>query len=526
MAIDIVVPTLGESVTEATVAKWFKTAGETFVADEPLLELETDKVSVEVSAPASGVLREIRASEGADVAIGAILGIMDQIESKNTNGSATQPIPASDPNLITEAGAPEAEGSAHDIIVPTLGESVSEATVGKWFKEEGESVTLDEPLVELETDKVSVEVNAPITGVLTSISAATGVDVQVGAVLGTLESVSKNSTSTKSVPPTPPASSTETSDAQISPVAAKLPLSPAVRKLVEENELNPEKIKGTGRDNRLTKGDVLAAIEAGTAKTGSSSPAPGAATPNLFHQTTEMPPRPENPREERVRMTKLRKVIASRLKEAQNTAAMLTTWNEVDMGAAMELRSEYKDRFEKKHGVRLGFMSFFVRAACIALKEWPAVNAEIYGDEIIYKNYYNVGVAVGTPQGLVVPVIKDADEMRFAEIESSISDFGRRARDGKLGMDEMTGGTFTISNGGVFGSLNSMPILNVPQSAILGMHTIQKRPIAIRDQVVIRPMMYLALSYDHRIVDGREAVSFLVRMKECIEDPQRIMLDV
>ncbi len=299
-----------------------------------------------------------------------------------------------------------------------------------------------------------------------------------------------------------------------------------MRKLVDDNNLDAGLIKASGKDGRLTKGDVLAAIEAGTAKRQARpAAAPAAAAPS-FVSAAELPPRPDDPREERVRMTKLRKVIAGRLKEAQNSAAMLTTWNEVDMGAAMELRVTYKDAFEKKHGVRLGFMSYFVRAACIALKEWPAVNGEIYGDEIIYKNYYNIGVAVGTPNGLVVPVIKDADQMRFAEIEGAISDFGRRARDGKLGMDEMMGGTFTISNGGVFGSLNSMPILNVPQSAILGMHKIQKRPMAVGDQVVIRPMMYLALSYDHRIVDGRGAVSFLVRMKECIEDPQRIMRDV
>ena len=303
-------------------------------------------------------------------------------------------------------------------------------------------------------------------------------------------------------------------------------MSPAVRKLVDDNDLDPAKIAGTGKNGRLTKGDVMSAIKAGTAKVVRSAPTAMTTAPAPLQPASEIPPRMDDPREERVRMTKLRKVIASRLKEAQNTAAMLTTWNEVDMGAAMELRTEYKDQFEKKHGVRLGFMSFFVRAACIGLKEWPAVNAEIYGDELIYKNYYNIGVAVGTPQGLVVPVIKDADQMRFAEIEGSISDFGHRARDGKLGMDEMMGGTFTISNGGVFGSLNSMPILNVPQSAILGMHTIQKRPVAVGQEVVIRPMMYLALSYDHRIVDGREAVSFLVRMKECIEDPQRIMLDV
>ena len=302
-----------------------------------------------------------------------------------------------------------------------------------------------------------------------------------------------------------------------------MPLSPAVRKLVDDNDLDPALIKGSGKDGRISKGDALAAIQAGTAKRASRS---AAAPSPSFQSAADLTPRPEDPREERVRMTKLRKIIASRLKEAQQTAAMLTTWNEVDMGAAMDLRTTYRDAFEKKHGVRLGFMGFFVRAACIALKEWPAVNAEIYGDELIYKNYYNIGVAVGTPNGLVVPVIKDADQMRFAEIESTISDFGRRARDGKLGMDEMMGGSFTISNGGVFGSLNSMPILNVPQSAILGMHKIQKRPMAVGDEVVIRPMMYLALSYDHRVIDGREAVSFLVRMKECLEDPQRIMLDV
>jgi len=304
-------------------------------------------------------------------------------------------------------------------------------------------------------------------------------------------------------------------------------LSPAVRKLIDDNELDASLIKGTGPDDRVTKGDVLKAMEDGSAKRRAvTAPTQSAQSSRGFIPSAELPPRPEDPREERVKMTKLRKVIAGRLKQAQNTAAMLTTWNEVDMGAAMELRAEYKDNFEKKHGVRLGFMSFFVRAACIALKEWPSINAEIYGEELIYKNFYNIGVAVGTPNGLVVPVLKNADDMRFSDIEGTISDFGRRARDGKLGMDDMMGGTFTISNGGVFGSLNSMPILNVPQSAILGMHKIQKRPMAVGDKVEIRPMMYLALSYDHRIVDGREAVSFLVRMKDLIEDPQRIMLDV
>ena len=438
-----------------------------------------------------------------------------------------------------------------EIKVPTLGESVTEATVAKWFKQPGDAVALDEAVCELETDKVTIEVNAPTAGALKEIIAAEGSDVGVGALLATLDEgaagaaasppppaaeakaeapapaapAPKAAAPAPAAPPPPPAAAPQA--APQAPAVSRPPLSPAVRKLVDDNDLEPSLITGTGPDGRLTKGDVLDAIAAGTGKRRAAPAAPVAQQSSLgYIPSSELPPRPENPREERVKMTKLRKVIAGRLKQAQNTAAMLTTWNEVDMGAAMELRAEYKDQFEKKHGVRLGFMSFFVRAACIALKEWPAINAEIYGEELIYKNYYNIGVAVGTPQGLVVPVLKNADDMRFAEIESSISDFGRRARDGKLSMDEMMGGTFTISNGGVFGSLNSMPILNVPQSAILGMHKIQKRPMAVGDKIEIRPMMYLAMSYDHRIVDGREAVSFLVRMKDLIEDPQRIMLDV
>ena len=519
MAIDILVPTLGESVTEATVAKWFKAVGDTVAADEPLAELETDKVSLEISAPAAGVLSDIRVPEGTDVGVGAVLGMLEEVAAANV--AALVPTPTTE----TAPASALAGGGTVNIIVPTLGESVTEATVAKWFKVVGDAVETDEPLVELETDKVSVEVNAPTAGKLASISTPEGTEVSMNAVLGTLQTGAGAPAVAPALPPTP-APSPAPDAAPATPTSRSVPMSPAVRKLVDDNDLDPAKIAGTGKSGRLTKGDVMSAIKAGTAKAVRSAPTTAIAAPAPLQPAANLPPRMDDPREERVRMTKLRKVIASRLKEAQNTAAMLTTWNEVDMGAAMELRAEYKDQFEKKHGVRLGFMSFFVRAACIGLKEWPAVNAEIYGDELVYKNYYNIGVAVGTPQGLVVPVIKDADQMRFAEIEGAISDFGHRARDGKLGMDEMMGGTFTISNGGVFGSLNSMPILNVPQSAILGMHTIQKRPIAVGNEVVIRPMMYLALSYDHRIVDGREAVSFLVRMKECIEDPQRIMLDV
>ncbi len=440
-----------------------------------------------------------------------------------------------------------------EIKVPTLGESVSEATVAKWFKQPGDAIAVDEALCELETDKVTIEVNAPSAGVLQDIVAAEGTDVGVDALLGTIDETAEGAAAAPDAasPPPPPeaeekskeeekpkgeekpkpeekTTAKEKSSSPPPPPATKAdsrpPLSPAVRKMVDDNDMDAALISGTGPDGRITKGDAMKAVESGSAKRRAAA-APAQSSQG-FTPTADLPPRPEHPLEERVRMTKLRKVIAGRLKQAQNTAAMLTTWNEVDMGAAMNLRTEYKDNFEKKHGVRLGFMSFFVRASVIALKEWPSINAEIYGEELIYKNYYNVGVAVGTPQGLVVPVLKEADQMRFADIEGGIADFGRRARDGKLGMDEMMGGTFTISNGGVFGSLNSMPILNVPQSAILGMHKIQKRPMVVGDEIVARPMMYLALSYDHRIVDGREAVSFLVRMKDLIEDPQRIMLDV
>ena len=427
---------------------------------------------------------------------------------------------------------------AIEIKVPTLGESVTEATVAKWFKAAGDAVAVDEALVELETDKVTIEVNAPAAGALKSISAAEGAEVLVGALLGVIDEGAEGK-STGAEAPAPAPEAKEAAKEEVAAAEAKeeapapapaaaapaaKPLSPAVRKLVEDNNLDASVIPATGKGGRLTKGDVRDFIAQGGAPKGGAAARP-AASPAAA-PAGPLPPRPEDPREERVRMSKLRRIIAARLKEAQNTAAMLTTWNEADMGAVMDLRATHKEAFEKKHDVRLGFMSFFIRAACIALKEWPAVNGEIHGDEIIYKNYYNIGVAVGSPKGLVVPVLRDADKMSFAEIEGAIRDFGLRARDGKLGIDEMSGGTFTISNGGVFGSLNSMPILNVPQSAILGMHKIDRRPVAIGDEVVIRPMMNLALSYDHRIVDGREAVTFLVRVKECIEDPQRILLDI
>lgn len=417
-----------------------------------------------------------------------------------------------------------------EVNVPILGESVSEATVATWLKKEGDRVNSDEPLVELETDKVTLEVNSPISGTLSSILCEEGAEVEVGALLcvideGTETSAQISKQASKAMSP-PKLETGELEQKQERVAGLNLPalktLSPAVRKLVDDNNLDPNQIKPSGKDGRLLKTDVLGAIENGTAKVFAQS----SGLPIEPNAKSSLPPRPDDPREERVKMNRLRQVIARRLKEAQNTAAMLTTYNEVDMGAIMELRSEYRETFEKKHGVRLGFMSFFIKACVNALKELPAVNAEIYNDEIIYKNFYDIGVAVGTPQGLVVPVLREADKLGFAQLEKSINDFGVRARDGKLAIEEMKGGTFTISNGGVYGSLMSSPILNPPQSGILGMHKIQSRPMAVNGVVEIRSMMYLALSYDHRIVDGREAVTFLVRVKEALEDPRRLLIDM
>ncbi len=397
---------------------------------------------------------------------------------------------------------------ATEVLVPALGESVSEATVAGWRVEPGGAVTVDQPLVELETDKVTLEVNAPASGVLASIVAETGSTVTVGALLAVIAEGAVAAAPEAATAPAPAAAS---GPAPASPAPEPAPaLSPAVRRLVDEHDLDPSRIVASGRGGRLLKADVLAAIASGDARRG----------------IAEAPEPEAEPREERVRMSRLRQAVARRLKEAQNTAAMLTTYNEADMGAVMELRSEYRDAFEARHGVRLGFMSFFVKACVAALQELPAVNAEISGDEIIYKNYYHVGVAVGSPRGLVVPVLRDADRMGFARIEQAINEFSARARDGRLSLEELAGGTFTISNGGVFGSLLSSPILNPPQSGILGMHKIQQRPMAIDGRVEIRPMMYLALSYDHRIIDGREAVTFLVRVKEAIEDPRRLLIDL
>jgi 2-oxoglutarate dehydrogenase E2 component (dihydrolipoamide succinyltransferase) len=429
-----------------------------------------------------------------------------------------------------------------EIKVPQLGESVSEATVATWFKKKGDAVRKDEPLVELETDKVTMEVYAPVSGVLSDVMAEEGADVEVGATLGKMEEGDAPAEETEAKEEAAPAKARESAPAMSKePEKARekseesdegddaLPLSPAVRKMVEENDLDPSAIEGTGKDGRLTKADVQKHMEEGKSAP-AAKPAPKAApteapAPRERVAVAPSEPDPEG-REERVRMTRLRKRIAERLKAAQDTAAMLTTFNEVDMTNVMAARKQYQDRFEKKHGVRLGFMSFFVKAAIQALKDIPAVNGEIAGDEIVYKHYYHIGVAVSSPNGLIVPVLRDADTMSFAGIENAIGEMGRKARDGDLTPSDLTGGTFTISNGGIFGSLMSTPILNPPQSGILGMHKIQERPVAVNGEVVIRPMMYLALSYDHRIVDGREAVTFLVRLKDAVEDPQRLLFEV
>ena len=405
-----------------------------------------------------------------------------------------------------------------EIRVPTLGESVTEATIGRWFKKPGDAVSVDEPLVELETDKVTIEVPAPAAGVLSDIAAKDGETVAVGALLGQI----KEGVGAPAAKPAaaPAAKAPEPRKEQPKPApAGDMPLVPSVRKIAAETGVDPARVEGSGKDGRVTKGDMMAAIERAAAQ---PTPVPQTAAavaraPSIADDAA---------REERVKMTRLRQTIARRLKEAQSTAAMLTTFNEVDMSAVMQLRNQYKDQFEKRHGVKLGFMGFFVRACVAALKEIPAVNAEIDGADIIYKNYYHIGVAVGTEKGLVVPVVRDADHKSLAGIEKTIGEYGRRARDGALKIEEMQGGTFTISNGGVYGSLMSTPILNAPQSGILGMHKIQERPAVVGGKIEPRPMMYLALSYDHRIVDGREAVTFLVRVKDLLEDPARMVLDL
>jgi 2-oxoglutarate dehydrogenase E2 component (dihydrolipoamide succinyltransferase) len=584
MATDIVVPALGESVTEATVAQWLKQPGDAVAVDEPVVELETDKVTLEVNASVAGVLSEVAVATGENVEVGALLGRIGEgagatapepqgkAESSEASTPKAEAMPKEEDKPKDQAAAtleaPKAEGKsaagsgngeALDITVPALGESVTEATIAKWLKRPGDTVAADEPLVELETDKVTLEVNAPAAGALKSIAAEEGSTVEVGALLGVfaagagtpavkdsaktevparVEAAAAAPVKTEAAKPAAEAAPSTGGTRELDPAAAPRTggkitkadlmaflegaavgdLGPAVRKLVEESGIDPAVIPASGKDGRLTKEDVLNFLEGKAKPLAAPAPAPAAA------KAPSSPAAVSGKREERVRLTKLRQTIARRLKEAQNTAAILTTFNECDMSAVMALRQQYKDAFEKRHGVKLGFSSFFTKAVVGALQELPAANARIEGDEIVYNHFYDIGMAVSTPNGLMVPVMRDCDKKTFAEIEKALGELAAKGRSGKISMDEMAGGTFTITNGGVFGSMLSTPILNMPQAAILGLHKIQERPVAVNGKVEIRPMMYLALSYDHRIIDGREAVTFLVRVKEAIEDPQRLLI--
>ncbi|SIQ24009.1 2-oxoglutarate dehydrogenase E2 component [Paracoccus thiocyanatus] len=516
MAVELRVPTLGESVSEATVATWFKKPGDRVAVDEMLCELETDKVTVEVPSPVAGKLAEIVAPEGAVVAPNALLAqIMEQGDA-----GPEEMLPKADAGTKAQEGQRKMSGKPVDVMVPTLGESVTEATVATWFKKVGDAVAQDEMLCELETDKVSVEVPAPAAGVLAEILAPEGATVDASAKLAIItEGAAGAAPAPKTEAPAAAAAAVQSPGAGPETPAPRKDVedAPSAKKAMAEAGVSRDAVTGTGRDGRVMKEDVARAAAAPAAASPAPAPAQAPRAPSSADDAA---------REERVKMTRLRATIARRLKDAQNTAAMLTTYNEVDMKAVMDLRNTYKEQFEKKHKVKLGFMSFFVKACCHALKEVPEVNAEIDGGDIVYKNFVHMGVAVGTPNGLVVPVVRDAEQKSFARIEKEIGELGLRARDGKLTLAEMQGGTFTISNGGVYGSLMSSPILNPPQSGILGMHKIQDRPVVVDGQITIRPMMYLALSYDHRIVDGKGAVTFLVRVKEALEDPRRLLMDL
>ncbi|KIN60145.1 Dihydrolipoamide acetyltransferase [Sulfitobacter noctilucae] len=519
---EVRVPTLGESVTEATVATWFKKPGDTVAVDEMLCELETDKVTVEVPSPVAGTLSDIVAEEGDTVGVDALLANISEGDGGNEaapKGRESAEDEASSSQAAREASdgdtgadsSSDGGGESVDVMVPTLGESVTEATVSTWFKKVGDTVAQDEMLCELETDKVSVEVPAPAAGTLTEIIADEGATVEANGKLAVISGGAGGAAAAPAQEMAPaPAAASENTGKDVEDA-------PSAKKAMAEAGISRDQVTGTGRDGRVMKEDVAKAIAAGTS---------AASTPEAKQAPRAPSAADDASREERVKMTRLKQTMARRLKEAQNTAAILTTFNEVDMTEVMEIRNAYKADFEKKHGVRLGFMSFFTKACCHALKEIPEVNAEIDGTDVIYKNYVHMGVAAGTPTGLVVPVIRDVDSMSFAEIEKGINTMGKKARDGKLTMADMTGGTFTISNGGVYGSLMTAPILNPPQSGILGMAKIQDRPMAIGGEVVIRPMMYISLSYDHRIIDGKGAVTFLVRVKEMLEDPRRLLMDL
>ncbi|MDZ7852207.1 MAG: 2-oxoglutarate dehydrogenase complex dihydrolipoyllysine-residue succinyltransferase [Halomonas sp.] len=525
MATDIKAPTFPESVAEGSVAAWHKKPGDSVERDELIVEIETDKVVLEVVAPEAGTLNEVLVEEGDTVESEQVLGKIGEGKAK---GSDEQDAKKSAAKAEKESGAkaekadaaetkPAAGGKSHEVKAPTFPESIQEGTVASWNKQVGDAVKRDEVLAEIETDKVVLEVVAPADGALSEIKAEEGSQVTSEQVLA-IFTEGAGGDAAPAVGEGKPAASADDGESD-EKVGDKI-LAPAARKLVAEHDLDVNAIEGTGKGGRILKEDVLRAAKEGSAKK-SAKPSGGAKAAAAPAPAVEG----ERP-EKRVPMSRLRQTIAKRLVQAQQTAAMLTTYNEVDMGAVMDLRTQYKDTFLKSHDVKLGFMGFFVKAASEALKRFPDVNASIDGTDIVYHGYQDIGVAVSTNRGLVVPVLRDTDSMKIADVEKSIVDFGKRARDGKLGIDEMQGGTFTITNGGIFGSLMSTPIINPPQTAILGMHKIQERPMAVNGKVEIRPMMYLAVSYDHRMIDGKDAVQFLVTIKELLEDPARLLLDI
>ena len=526
MATEIKAPTFPESVAEGTVAAWHKKPGDSVERDELIVEIETDKVVLEVVAPEAGTLTDVMAEEGDTVESEQVLG---KIGEGSASGSKEEKSSSDDSAEKTEEKAdakpseekqekPAGGGKQHDVKAPSFPESIQEGTVATWHKKVGEAVKRDEVLADIETDKVVLEVVAPADGALAEIKAEEGSQVESEAILATFtEGAGGDSGSESGGDSASAKADSSDGDGADEKVGDKI-LAPAARKMVAEHDLDVAKIEGTGKGGRILKEDVQKAVKDGSAKKAakSSAPAKSAAAPAAEGERIE----------KRVPMSRLRQTIAKRLVQAQQTAAMLTTYNEVDMTEIMALRAQYKETFLKAHDIKLGFMGFFVKAASEALKRFPDVNASIDGTDIVYHGYQDIGVAVSTDRGLVVPVLRDTDSMKIADVERKIVDFGKRGRDGKLGMDDMIGGTFTITNGGTFGSLMSTPIINPPQTAILGMHKIQDRPMAINGKVEIRPMMYLALSYDHRMIDGKDAVQFLVTLKELLEDPARLLLDV
>jgi 2-oxoglutarate dehydrogenase E2 component (dihydrolipoamide succinyltransferase) len=516
MAIDIKAPSFPESVAEGTVATWHKQPGDSVERDELIVEIETDKVVLEVVAPQNGTLGEIKVQEGETCESEQVLGTIGDADAASSDEKKQAPAEGKDDAKAKSKPAAGGEGETLEVKAPSFPESVAEGTVATWHKKVGDACERDELIVEIETDKVVLEVVAPADGALSEIKVQEGETCETEAVLALFSAGASGAAA-----PAAEESDSKSDEGQDEKVGDKI-LAPAARKMVAEHDLDVSKLVGTGKGGRVLKEDVAKAVKEGTAAKSAAKPAaaPKAAAPKAAPAFEGERP------EKRVPMSRMRQTIAKRLVNAQQTAAMLTTYNEVDMSAVMELRKQYKDTFQKVHDTKLGFMGFFVKAATEALKRFPDVNASIDGTDIVYHGYQDIGVAVSSDRGLVVPVLRDTDSMKLADVEKTIVDFGQRARAGKLGIDEMQGGTFTITNGGIFGSLMSTPILNPPQTAILGMHKIQERPMAVNGQVVIRPMMYLALSYDHRMIDGKDAVQFLVAIKDLLEDPARFLLDV